>query len=184
MLYLNLLLAKGFLIYPNNNRRYLTTNEELFPSNEGLFKAESLGKNMFENSFKIDQNDYHNSDLNSNSVYKSDFLKSSSRIKDPVVTRTKFEASKTSKYGKKIPMETRTQNQQDYPAFDIDFYKNIVNSKAHNSNTNLFKSNIRNNLMNSADMNTPSSTYLGDYKKTGVDLCMSKAYARLEKNLI
>lgn len=70
-------------MYPNNQRRHLTTNEQLFLKNEGNFKAKPSGANMFENSFKMDQNDYKvDTKSNGNSVYGNDFIKSSTTKKD------------------------------------------------------------------------------------------------------
>ena len=45
----------GYLMYPNEKRKFLTTNEELFFKNYGKHKAHSTAMNIFENTFKISQ---------------------------------------------------------------------------------------------------------------------------------
>jgi hypothetical protein len=85
------------------------------------------------------------------------------------------------KFGKKIPMDLETQNQQDFLKFDSELYKNILKSK--NNHSNEFESHIGGNLVNTK-MKMPLSTYSGDYSNNGFDICMSKAYRRLHKNLV
>ena len=170
------------MIYPNQQRRHVTTNEELFHNNQGNFKSHSTAINIFDNSFKIDQNYYNKSNINTNTVYKNDFLRDASKERDPVITRTKFEAAKMYKYGKKIPMDTTTQNMRDFLEFDSQLYKNILNSKS-SLHPDMFRSSIRGNLINN-NMTTPASTYGGDFNQSGVDLCMSKAYRRLENSFV
>ena len=74
-------------MYPNNQRRHITTNEQLFPKNHGNFKAKPSGANMFENSFKMDQNNYTvDTKSNGNSVYGNDFI-ITSKNRDEIITK-------------------------------------------------------------------------------------------------
>ena len=72
------------IIYPSNQRRHVTTNDELFLNNYGNFKAKQTAADMFLNSFQINKNNYskEKDEAKINTVYKKDFIKSSSSFGD------------------------------------------------------------------------------------------------------
>ncbi len=241
------------ILYPSNQRVYLTTNDQAFLKNQGNFKAKPSGFDAFAGSFKIDQNNYDKLEKDSNTVYKDDFLKSKNSVqqsatqREEIMTkfvqirsktfktfmkinsflflcRVKFENAKSSKTGRvRMRMDTTTNNMQDFLRFDANLYRDIIKNNKNRLSANVFESSLRQGLKpseetgdqtsiftsrsvnnfygrsNSLNMyrtpdtislnteiidNTPDSTYKFDFKKKGVDLCMSKAYKRVGKNIL
>jgi hypothetical protein len=131
----------GNLMYPNEKRQYLTTNEELYYKNYGKHKAKSSSLNIFENQFRINQG--RNMDLST--VYTKDFHKLNAKPV-PHVTKESYER-KTSKVIQKIPMDTVTSSMIDYKYDPVSFRSTRSQQQNHLQPVNdLFKSKLAKGL--------------------------------------
>jgi hypothetical protein len=116
------------LIYPNKKRLMLTTNKELFHSNYGNFKPQPTGIDLFEKTFKINEND---NTLDLKTIYRNDFTKLKGNYVCDRVTRNLFEKAHQKSFKHKIPMEFKTQNMIDFIDYD-NKYKEFQKIKAYN----------------------------------------------------
>ncbi len=116
------------LIYPNKKRLMLTTNKELFHGNYGNFKPQPTGIDLFEKTFKINENE---NTLDYKTVYRNDFTKIKGNYVCDRVTRNLFEKTHQKSFKHKIPMEFKTQNMIDFIDYD-NKYKEFQKIKAYN----------------------------------------------------
>lgn len=136
------------LMYPNNKRHYLTTNEEMYYKNYGKFTAEASGFNIFENTFNI-----HNGKMDLRTVQKLDYPKLNVRQvlmdRGPIVTKEMVE-KRGQRILNKLPMDLTSSNRADY-AFDIDTFRE---ASKKNETIDLFKSKLNDG------MNPPEADYV------------------------
>ncbi len=131
------------LIYPNEKRRHLTTNEELMKKNYKINPTQTTAVNLFENQFKI-----NHGKMNLNTVYTNDYrklnLKEFLKERGPIVTKSAVEIKGMKEYVK-LPMETITQSMDDFK-YDPSAFRSSVNSTNNSQVVDLFKSRLNANL--------------------------------------
>ena len=142
----------GYLMYPNDKRKFLTTNEELFYKNYGKFKANSTAMNIFENTFKISQGK-----MNLDTVYNNDYhkldIKKLLRERGPIVTKEMVER-KGQKIVNKIPMDTTTMSMVDYK-YDPETFHSVTKVVKQPYSYDLFRSKLNRADLNPLDSETP-----------------------------
>lgn len=132
----------GGLIYPNEKRKFVTTNDELlFKNDYRNYQAKPNAFNVFENTFKLNQGK-----MNLDTVYSKEFDKKKLKNvkRDPLVTKEQVEI-KHSKYIKKIPMDTMTQTMVDFQ-FDPDTFRSASKLTDRTPANDLFRSKLHKNL--------------------------------------
>ncbi|CAF0747227.1 unnamed protein product, partial [Brachionus calyciflorus] len=131
------------LLYPNQKRDLMTTNESLFYKNYGKHKAESTGLNIFENTFKISQGR-----MNLNTVYTNDFhkvnIKEFLKERGPTMTKELVESRNKSVISR-IPMDTKTQNMVDF-SYDPESFQNIAKKNKEPYPVDIFRSRLKTGL--------------------------------------
>lgn len=146
------------LIYPNEKRRFQTTNDEMFYKNYGLFGAKSSAINVFENTFKINQGK-----MNLNTVYANDYKEANMKEilsdRGPLMTREMVERKNMKHSTGRIPMLTRTSKMDDFK-YDPDTFRSVAKSNRDSSShsMDLFKSKLNKNLNPFADDFAPAES--------------------------
>lgn len=169
---------QGRLIYPENKRRFRTTNEEMYLKNYGShYMAQSTAVNQFEQTFKINQGK-----MNLNTVYHNDFKKAINSYKERPVKREHVEARHQKVITEKLPMESVTQHKFDFKSYDPQTFSSVSlnNFGAH---CDLFKSRL-NKSLNPRDEEHMTSSSTNNFGCSTSTLAKTASVEKLPSDMV